>query len=681
MKSIEEKSVSFLLGVGPKMAEKLKRLGIETVRDLIFYWPRTWMDFSTLRKIAGLRIDEEVIIKGKILSVEAVRSPKKWLSIINVKFADDTSEIKVTWFNQSFLANTLKEGDEWILAGKVGWDFKNKCKTLSPVQMEKEGVILPIYPLTEGITQKFLRKIIKPQLVRLENDIEFLPAEIIKKEELLHLTEAIQNIHFPQNHQKLAEAKKRLAFDELFLTALRFLSVKYELQQNNAPVMKIDENLLKDFVSTLPYKLTNAQRKTAWEIIKDLARKNPMNRLLEGDVGSGKTVVAAMAAVVVNSNKYQTVWLAPTEILANQHFENVTKLVAPFKIKTGLLTSANKKADLQNDDLLIGTHALIQKNIQIPNLGLIIIDEQHRFGVAQRAYLRSKNLASTSKVEERVLPHLLSMTATPIPRTLALALYGDLDISIIDELPAGRQEIVTKIIEPKNRTKAYEFIEKEIKAGRQAFVICPLIEETESTKLNLFETDRKSVVAEHEKLSKKIFPKFKVGLMHGKLKSRDKDAVMTDFKNKKIDILVSTAVVEVGIDIPNATVMMIESAERFGLAQLHQFRGRVGRGTHQSYCFLFSDSDSAKTKDRLSAMEKTNNGFELAQKDLELRGPGELIGLAQSGLEDLKMARLTDTINLSRARAAAEKIIENGLDRYPALCEKLKEFEVEKHLE
>lgn len=668
-----EQSIENLIGVGPKMANKLERLGIERVRDLIFYYPRTWMDFSSYTKIASLRINEDYIIKAKISSIEAIRSPRRWISIIHAQLEDDSGKIQAIWFNQSYLLNLLKVGDEWLFYGKVGWDFKNKNKTFNPMQTEKEEVILPIYPLTEGLTQKFLRKIIKPQLLRLENDIEFLPVEIIKKEELLSLKEAIQNIHFPQNNLKLAQAKERLAFDELFLTALRFLSIKRELQQNNGPVMEIDNELLKKFVETLPYQLTNAQRKSAWEIIKDLARRIPMNRLLEGDVGSGKTVVAAIAVLVTTKNKFQAVWLAPTEILANQHFQNISKLLSPFDIKVGLLTSANKKADLARDDLIIGTHAILQKKIQIPNLGLIIIDEQHRFGVKQRAYLRQS--------QKKVLPHLLSMTATPIPRTLALALYGDLDISIIDEIPKGRQQIITKVIEPKDRNITYQFIEKQIKLGRQAFVVCPLIEETENSKINLFDNDRKSVTVEFEKLSKKVFPNLRIGLMHGKLKSKEKDAVMADFKNGKLDILVSTAVIEVGIDIPNATVIMIESADRFGLAQLHQFRGRVGRGEHQSYCFLFSDSDSVRTAQRLNAMSRSNNGFDLAQVDLEQRGPGELIGLAQSGLEDLKMARLTDTINLSKARFAAERIIEAGLEKYPKLCVKLKEFETEKHLE
>ena len=673
-------SIKVIDGVGPKIAANFERLGIYTVRDLVFNWPRTWQDFSKYRPIAGLRLDDEVILKVKIKSVEEKRSHKKWMSIIEAILIDEHEmEIKAIWFNQTFLKNVLKVGDEWLMLGKVGWDFKAKAKTFTPSQMEKEPIIVPIYHETTGVTSKFIRKIIRPILM--QNDLleDYLPEEILKNEDLARLVDAVRQIHFPKNNETLRYAKKRLAFNELFLISLRFLTIKKELQQNVAPEMSADENLLKDFVGKLPFKLTDAQRKTAWEIIKDLTRTIPMNRLLEGDVGSGKTVVAAMAAVVAIKSGYQVVWLAPTEILANQHYENVAKILEPFDIKIGLLTGANKKADLVNDDLIIGTHALIQKNVEIPNLGLIIIDEQHRFGVAQRAYLRGKGRGVRG---EALIPHLLSMTATPIPRTLALALYGDLDISIINQMPEGRQKIETRIIETEDRDKAYDFVENEIGKGRQAFVICPLIEEKESEiEKDVFESERKSVVKEFKKLQEQIFPKLKIGLMHGKLKSKEKAEVMEKFKNKEIDILVSTAVVEVGIDIANATVMMIEDADRFGLAQLHQFRGRVGRGADQAYCFLFSASQSVKIKERLEAMVDCFDGFELAQKDLELRGPGEIVGLNQSGLEDLKMASLTDTVMLADVRRVAEEIVEKGLEKYPLLAEKLKEFEVERHLE
>jgi ATP-dependent DNA helicase RecG len=674
-------SIKILPGVGPKMAVCLEKLGIETIRDLVYYYPRVWQDFSQFRPVVGLRLDEEVIIKAKIVSVSEVRTKRKWMSLIEVVLSDDAGdELKAVWFNQPFLKNVLKVGDEWLFLGKVGWDFKNKCKTFSPTQMEKDPVILPIYSETAGLTSKFLRKIIRPILSGFDEP-DFLPDEILKENDLVNLKTAIFNIHFPLSQIELKKAKKRLAFNELFLIALRFLTIKKELQQNKAPQMIIDKNLLKQFVGDLPYKLTDAQRKSAWEIIKDLARQIPMNRLLQGDVGSGKTVVAAMAALTATNNKYQVVWLAPTEILANQHFQNVTKLLEPFNVKVGLMTSANRKADLEHDDLIIGTHALIQKNIEIPNLGLIIIDEQHRFGVKQRAYLRQHRTTDYGLPTTDVIPHLLSMTATPIPRTLALALYGDLDLSIIDQMPPGRQKVITQFVEDKNRQQIYDFMKKEIAAGRQAFVVCPLIELKESNMINLFESDKKSVMAEYEKLSKSVFPGLSIGLLHGKMKPVEKALAMEKFKNNETQILVSTAVVEVGIDIKNATIMMIESADRFGLAQLHQFRGRVGRGTDQSYCFLFSDSESAKTKERLEAMENCFDGFTLAELDLKFRGAGEVVGLRQSGLADLKIASLSDTIIVKDARLAAQKVVDCGIENFSELAKKLKEFEIRRHLE
>lgn len=717
-------SIQYLKGVGPKMAEKLKRLGIETVRDLLFYYPWRYDDFSRPQKIKNLRIGQDATIKAKIFQIKQNRTRRRWMSIIEAELSDDTGEIKAIWFNQSFLMKILKPGDEWLFAGKVNWDFKEKQKTLAVSQYEKEPKILPVYSETEGITSKYLRKLVKSILTEIippqgwgEKGLEeFLPEKILKQEELIGLNDAIKNIHFPQGSQILEKARQRLGFDELFLIALRMLKTKKELSQKNAISLEWDKRILQDFVKSLSFRLTNAQRKSAWEIIKDLSRPIPMNRLLEGDVGSGKTVVAAMAVLVTAKNKYQSVWLAPTEILANQHYKNVSKLFDNYRssgsenyghlqtsrpsgsknnIQIGLLTTANKKADLKKDDLIIGTHALLQKGISFPRLGLIIIDEQHRFGVKQRAHLRTPN--PTYEVgfnRSKIVPHLLSMTATPIPRTLALALYGDLDISIIDEMPAGRQKIMTKVVNPKNRQLAYEFIRRQVESGRQVFVICPLIEvqnanlknqnQNEKFKINqkkLFNLDRKSAVQEYEKLSKNIFPDLKIGLLHGKLKSKEKEATMGKFQKGSLDILVSTAVVEVGIDIPNATVMMIEGAERFGLAQLHQFRGRVGRSTHQSYCFLFSESWSENTRKRLGAMVHCHNGFELAEKDLQIRGPGELVGIRQSGIPDLKMASLSDIIMVKKARKTAERIVEDGLEKYPKLQEKLSEFETERHLE
>lgn len=673
-------SIQLLSGVGPKIAEKLKRLGIESVRDLLFYYPRTWQDFSKPRKISSLRIGDEAIINAKISQIKQARTRRRWMSIIEAELSDDSGEIKAIWFNQPFLMNILKPGSEFLFAGKVNWDFQKKIKTFSVSQLETEPSIFSVYPETEGLTSKYLRKLLKSLLTFTDTPGvsvgEYLPDKILKTEKILGLADAIQKIHFPKDSKDIDFAKRRLSFDELFLVSLRLQEVRKELSHHNAPALQCENKVLQEFVKNLPYKLTNAQRKTAWEIIQDISKSKPMNRLLEGDVGSGKTVVAAMAVLVCAQSKMQSVWLAPTEILANQHFVNVKKLLPDIKI--GLLTSANKKADLEKDDLIIGTHALIQKDIQIPRLGLIIVDEQHRFGVKQRAYLR-KGTVPMGTVPI-VIPHLLSMTATPIPRTMALTLYGDLDLSVIDEMPKGRQKIVTKVIAPQSRAKAYQFIESQVKEGRQVFVICPLIEEGKTSD-KLFDIDRKNAVKEYEKLRKETFPHLKIGLMHGKLKSKEKDETMRNFANGKIDILVSTAVVEVGIDIQNATVMMIESAERFGLAQLHQFRGRVGRGEHQSYCFLFSESWSEATKKRLQAMETHHSGFELAEIDLQLRGPGELSGIRQSGLPDLRMASFSDIILVKKAKQAAEDIIADGIEKYPKLIKKLTEFESSHHLE
>jgi len=672
-------SVQFLTGVGPVMAKKLKRLGIQNIRDLLFYFPRRWDDYSKPQMISKLQIGQEAIIKASIGQIKQSRTRRRWMSIIEALLADDSGQIKAIWFNQPFLMKILKPGQKWLFAGKVNYDFKTGAKTLSVSEYEKEPIILPVYPETEGLTSKYLRKIIRPLISNVDNLImDFLPDGIKKQEELIDLNEAIKNIHFPRETSNILKSQRRLGFDELFLIALRMIERKNELQKEMAPAMNIDKDFLKEFVSKLTFKLTNAQRRAAWEIICDLARNVPMNRLLEGEVGSGKTVVAAMAAAVTSKNNYdtnsnwQSIWLAPTEILANQHYQNVSKILMPFKIKVGLLTAANKLADLLKDDLIIGTHALIQKDVSFPRLSLIIIDEQHRFGVKQRAHLRK---------QKDLIPHLLSMTATPIPRTLALSLYGDLDLSILDELPPGRQKIITKAVDPRNRHQAYEHIREEIKNGRQAFVICPLIEDSKTNVKKLFDLDKKSVTSEYQKLSKQIFSEFKIGMLHGRLKSKEKEKIMKDFGAGKLDLIVSTAVVEVGIDIPNATVMMVEGADRFGLAQLHQFRGRVGRGRYQSYCYLFADSWSENTKKRLEAMVKCNNGFELAEKDLQIRGPGELIGIRQSGLPDLKMASLSDIILVKKARAAAEKIFRDDLNKYPKLKEKLAEFEKEIHLE
>lgn len=719
--------IQYLRGVGPKMALKLKRLGIQTTEDLLFYFPRTWLDLSKPDSISYARIGDQVVINGKIISISQERSFKKRMAITRAEILGSDGEvITAVWFNQPFLINVLKKNDQWNFYGKVEFDWQSREKTLLSPIYEKNSGILPIYHETEGITSKYLRRLIKEILDSPLSLTEFLPNWILMQENLIKINRAIQSIHFPSENHILSRAKTRLAFNELFLIALKVLDIKKELQFQGAPIIKPRTDILVKFTKSLPYKLTNAQRKASWEIIQDMTKQYPMNRLLEGDVGSGKTIVAVIAALNTTKNGFKVVWMAPTEILARQHYETTCKLLKDFKVNISLVTSNKvasnqirvkskslklKKIQLksltQTSELIIGTHALIQEGIQFDNLGLVIIDEQHRFGVKQRSALQrgSTQIKKTQIIADNIrenprlngnqresatksVPHFLSMTATPIPRTLALSFYGDLDISILDEMPLGRLPIITKLVDSTKRQEAYDFIRQQILQGRQAFVICPLIEEkiknqTSNTKKtqNLFDIEKKTVIKEFEKLSKQIFPDLKIGLLHGKMSAKEKEETMQDFSVGKINVLVSTSVIEVGVDIANATIMMIEDAEHFGLAQLHQFRGRVGRSEHQSYCLLFSHSLSEESKKRLKIMEECADGFKLAEKDLEIRGPGELVGINQSGLPDLKMASLTDIILVKKVRSIAEKIIDQGLEKYPELLKKLAENKVEKHLE
>ncbi len=704
-------SIAGLAGVGPKIQEKMESVGLKTVKDLLFYFPRKWDDFRNFTPITWVRRDEEVTIKGTIIKVTKDRTRLRNMIIVKARIQDQTGEITAVWFNQGFIERMLKENLKVTLHGKVDYDWKNKERILASPVIVKEEKIVPVYSESSGIPSKIYEKIINSALSVVANLEEWLPEQIKEKYDLIDLSEAVKQIHHPSSFEALEAAKSRLAFDELFLIALSMAKIRSQMQKQNGFTMKIDEQLLKDFVADLPFKLTDAQRKVAWEIIKDLGKGIPMNRLVEGDVGSGKTIVGAMAALVVIKNGFQTAWMAPTEILAKQHYKNMSSLLEKYGIKTALVTGSVKE-DHTVADMIIGTQALIQEKMQYRNLGLVIVDEQHRFGVKQRGALHNtqqgshpelvsgSSLSSDSPTtnpqppttSQEMPPHFLSMTATPIPRTLALALYGDLDISIIDQMPEGRQVVQTEVIPPENRHQAYKFIASQINEGRQAFVICPLIDtkkkdlseaalEFDLTQTELFETEKKSATQEYEKLSKDIFPDLNIGLLHGKMKNKEKEEIMNQFASGDINILVSTAVVEVGIDIQNATVMMIEGAERFGLAQLHQFRGRVGRGKHQSHCFLFPQSWSEPTKARLEALVDSHNGFELAEKDLQLRGPGELVGIKQSGLPDLKMASLTDTILIGKARNAAEIIIDKDLDNFPRLQKKLEEFQQTRHLE
>ena len=662
--------LSDLNRVGQKISTKLKKLDLENTLDLIFYFPVRYEDFSQVTNIENLEADLETTIKGKIELINNRRSWKRRMMLTEVVVADVTESIKIIWFNQPYIAKVLKAGDEIFISGKVtedqfGLHFKNPVYEKVKADTAHTARIVPIYSLTEGVTQKQLRFIISQIVKEVDKLSEWLPAKIIKKYKLISLSEALEQIHFPESFSKLNEAKKRLGFDELFTVQLYNLQAKAELEKTKAFKIKFKEKQIKEFVSSLPFTLTAAQKKCAWQIIKDLEESKPMNRLLEGDVGSGKTVVAALAMYNVALNSQQAVLMAPTEILAQQHFETLEKVLGPDTVS---LITRTKKKILDDQKIIVGTHALIQKKVEFKNLGLAIIDEQHRFGVEQRKTLQEKS------GDKKTVPHLLSMTATPIPRTLALTIYGDLDLSIIDEMPKGRKKIITRLVEEKKRDKAYGFIKEKIKNQEQVFVICPLI--SESDKLGV-----KSVEEEYERLKKIIFPDLRIAKLHGKLKAKAKDEIMNDFKNKKYDILVATSVVEVGVDVPDATIMMIEGADRFGLAQLHQFRGRVGRSDKQSYCLLFTDSKSDKTLERLNALCKSTDGFRMAEYDLKLRGPGDVYGKEQSGfLSAFRIASLADHVLISEAKQAATDI-RPEIDKYPLILAKLDKFSHTIHLE
>ena len=676
--------ISALTRVGKTTASRLKNLGINTVEDLIFYFPFRYDDFSLVKKISELIPDESVTVRGKIQLIANRRSWRKRKILTEALISDDSGSLKVIWFNQPFLIKALTVGDEIFLSGKLD---EARLQMISP-DYEKVRLntvhtarLVPIYHLTEGVTQKQLRFLLS-QAVRFIREVkEYLAPTIIRKYNFFNLTQALNEIHFPSSLTSAAEAKRRLQFDELFLIQLAIQKIRKQLGENKAVPIKFLEKQTKDFVAGLPFKLTNAQKKCSWEILRDVEKIKPMNRLLEGDVGSGKTIVAALAILNVILNGYKVIIMAPTEILAIQHYKTLRKVFAKQKFNIALFTGSErllaeekltktkmlKVLEKGEFDLAVGTHALIQEGVKINELGLVVVDEQHRFGVNQRKLL--------ARDDERkdFLPHFLSMTATPMPRTLMLTLYSDLDLSVIDELPLGRRPITTKIVHEQERLQAYQFIREQIKSGRQAFVLCPLIDP--SDKLGV-----KSVKQEFEKLSNEIFSDLKIGLMHGRLKSKEKDQVMNNFVQKKLDILVSTSVIEVGIDVPNATVMMIEGADRFGLAQLHQFRGRVGRGAHQSYCLLFCESGTFETAKRLKYMEALKDGFLLAEKDLELRGAGEIYGTRQSGLPDLKIADLSDAKMVSMAQEEAKSIVEKN-EITPELERALQKLNVSMHFE
>ncbi len=685
--------------IGKKYTKRLKKLGIETVRDLLFHFPHRYEDFSNLTPIKNLQEGETVCIQGKIEKIENKVTWKKRMTITEAIIKDKTGEIKATWFNQPYLTNTLKKGNFVYLAGKTTKRKKTKKIYLSNPTHEKisnkkdpdtkhTGRIIPIYPTTEGVSSRWIRYVLKPLLNQFKDEIQNpLPKQIQEETNLLPINKALKQIHFPDSLELAEKAKERFDFQELFLVQLYVLREKEKLKQEEVISIPYNKKTEK-FVNSLPFELTEAQRKCAWRIIQDLEKDQPMNRLLEGDVGSGKTVVATMAALNVVLNNKQVALMAPTEILAKQHFKTIKNLLSSKKwkkINIGLLTredckinnrKSSKKTFLKKIgngklDLVIGTHSLIQKKVKFERLALVILDEQHRFGVKQRAKLCEK---------EGTIPHLLSMTATPIPRTLAISIYGDLDLSTIDEMPKGRKKIITQVVTPKERKEVYSFIESEIKKGRQAFVLCPRIE---AKNTNERWSGAKAVKEEYNELSKKIFPNLKIETLHGRMKAEKKEKIMKKFRKKKTDILITTSVIEVGIDIPNATIMIIEGAERFGLAQLYQFRGRIGRGKKQSYCFLFTESSNAKTSERLKALVNAKNGLEVAEKDLELRGAGSVFGTRQSGIPDSVTKSLFNTKLVKKTSNWAKRIIKHSpkLKKYPLLKERIKHMKKTIHLE
>jgi ATP-dependent DNA helicase RecG len=677
--------ISELNRVGDKTATQFKKLGLTTAGDLLFYLPFRYDDFSSGLQIAELQAGGTANVIGTIDLIQNKRSARRKMQITEALVRDDSGYLKVIWFNQPFLTRTLKEGDEISLAGRVTDDYgqlqmvsPNYEKITSADILHTKGLV-PNYHSTEALSQKQIRSCIKQVMSLAEKVEDWLPVDLRRSLNLIDLPNALSKIHSPKESGDIKNAARRLAFTELFLRQLKSQSIKRELQSLQATPVAFNEELTRSFVTGLSFPLTGAQKKSTWEILKDLGKTTPMSRLLEGDVGSGKTMVAIIALLNVAATGRQGALMAPTEILAEQHFKTLSHYLYKYDIKIGLLTSKRQEVNyelgnsnmLTSADILIGTHALIQSKIVIPRLSLAIVDEQHRFGVNQRHTI--------IKAGDNIVPHFLSMTATPIPRSMALAIYGDLDFSIIDEMPKGRQIINTSLINNKNRTETYRFIHKEIKNGRQAYVVCPLIDE--SDKLGV-----KSAKQEFEKLQNEIFPDLKVGLLHGKMKSKDKESVMADFVNNDIQILVATSVIEVGIDVPNATIMIIEGAERFGLSQLHQFRGRVGRSHLASYCYLIPTQENisnAKTIERLEALIKYHDGLTLAKVDLKLRGAGDLYGTLQSGFDESQISALFDFETIKKARDEAKKIIETDPDfkKHPAIKLKLGEWEKKTHLE
>ena len=647
-------SVQYLKGVGPKMYELLNKLSIYTVKDLLEYYPRVYEDRTKVTPISDFQKDQNVLFLGTLIKpVTMVYAKKK--KILSTVVVDDSGAIAMlTWFNQVYIKDRIKEGGTYLFYGKVGSVSGSRatldsCSIYDVNDLDKIQGLYPIYPLTAGITQKYLFKLINNLMDSGIMVNEIFNEEFRRKYRLAEANYALRNIHFPKSYEMVNIARNRIIFEELFLFQLALLNMKQiEVEHTNTNTYSdLDES---EFLKLIPFELTGAQKKVVSQIKKDMSSKTVMNRLVQGDVGSGKTMVAAIAMYLAVKNGYQAALMAPTTILANQHYIELSQYFEKLGINVEIITSSSTKKQkekiiekLKNNDIdiLIGTHSIIEDNVEFNNLGLVVTDEQHRFGVKQRMKLSAKgNVVDT-----------IVMTATPIPRSLAIILYGDLDLSIIDELPPGRKPVETCVVNDSYNQRVYNFLKKQINEGRQVYVVCPLVEENEDLDLN-------SVEKLYEEY-KKEFNGYNVAILHGKMKNKEKDSIMQEFKANKINILISTTVIEVGISVPNATVMVIENSDRFGLAALHQLRGRVGRGSASSYCILKSNNKSAIARQRLDIMRKSNDGFEIAQKDLELRGPGDFFGVRQSGMPEFKLANLlTDTKILESTQEAVKTLIE-----------------------
>ena len=649
-------SIQYLTGVGPKRAALYQKLDIHTVRDLLYYFPRSYIDLTAPCDIAAMPLFEQCAVRARVVAKSAPQYIRRGMTLFRVKVADDSGSMVITFFNAKYAVEALKYDTEYIFYGRSGGTLtRREMASPSIYPADLPNALIPVYPLTQGLSSKMVGANIAQALQLLGEELDDpIPAFIRQEYHLCHLQFALRNIHLPTDRESAEIARRRLIFEELLMLALSLRSVRDDTYTQTSYVCgKAD---LQPFFDQLPFTLTGAQQRAIDQVRQDLAKNTPMNRLVQGDVGSGKTMVAAAASYIAFQNHYMSALMAPTEILAQQHYHGLSRLLEPLGMRLGLLCgsmTAKEKRDIKERialgmvDLIIGTHALISKDVDLPNLALVVTDEQHRFGVRQRASLSEKSNH----------PHTLVMSATPIPRTLALMIYGDLDVSSIDELPPNRQPVKTYVISSKIKERAYNFLKDHLDRGLQGYIVCPLVEAMETTPANLQNAEEYA-----DKLARGPFQNYRVGVLHGKMRAKDREAIMQQFASGEIQLLVSTTVIEVGVDVPNAVIMMVENAERFGLSQLHQLRGRVGRGSVQSYCILISDTQNPDTKQRLQVLHQTNDGFKVAEYDLKARGPGDFLGKRQHGLPQLKIADLSSSMDtMEQVQQAAQQIHEHPL--------------------